>query len=66
MKIGEYIKHHIRSHKLRQGSVADILDLSDYTFSYRLKHNSITATELFKLCDKLGLDIEKVKNEVEF
>lgn len=50
---------------LTQKEFADVLGMSVYTYAYKEKSNRFYFSEVYMICDKVGVDINDI-NPIEF
>lgn len=66
MSIGEYIKKFIKENGYTPVWVAEKLEMNYKTFMGKLNRNSLTADELLKVSTLIEMNLEEVKNELDY
>ena len=61
MNILEEIKNNLKNKGLKQGYIAEQLNISKQSFWYKLQNNTFKTDELFKLAKILGINLNKFK-----
>lgn len=61
MNILEEIKNNLKNKGLKQGYIAEQLNISKQSLWYKLNYNTFKTDELFKLAKILGINLNKFK-----
>ena len=64
MKVAECVKQTIENQGREKGWVAIQIGVKYKTFLAKLKNNNFSAEELLKLSKVLGIDLDKLKEEI--
>lgn len=64
MNIAEYIEQVLKDQRREKIWLADKLNITKQIMNYRFKNNNFSANELMTISKELGIDLNKLRDEI--